>query len=390
MDRGTQIGLIKRLFDYADHKTTGMVETEAYNDVADYLDPGQFRTEQRILFRRYPIVVGFASQVREPGDYLTHEDTGVPILVVRGPGGDLRAFINVCRHRNAVLVPEARGCGKKSFVCPYHAWTYDTEGRLLRMPQEFGFAGLDRERYALRALPVAERHGMIWVRPTPAEPGEPALDVDAYLGPWARDFAGFGFGGFVHFDTAAVRRRMNWKLMVDTFLEFYHFRWAHSGSVYPLFLDNVTAFDAHGPHVRLVSAKRTLLDLRGRPEREWNLAEHSLCLYGVFPNAVVTMQGDHGALFAMFPANDRVDESVLYVSLLVPEAPATESARRHWDTNLKLVCSAVNEDFAIGERMQRAFGSGANTHTTYGRIEPGLDVYHRHINAAIGKTGTRP
>jgi phenylpropionate dioxygenase-like ring-hydroxylating dioxygenase large terminal subunit len=390
MDHPTQVGLIKRLLDYADHKTTGMVETEAYNAVTDYLDPEQFRAEQRILFRRYPIVVGFASQVREPGDYLTHEDTGVPILVVRSRDGALRAFINVCRHRNAMLVTEPSGCGKKSFVCPYHAWSYDTEGRLLGMPQEYGFAGLDRERYGLRALPVAERHGMVWVRPSPAEPGEPALDVDAYLGPWARDFAAFGFGGFVHFDTATIRRRMNWKLMVDTFLEFYHFRWAHSASIYPLFLDNVTAFDAHGPHVRLVSAKRGILDLRARPESEWDLVEHSLCLYGIFPNAVVTMQGDHGALFAMFPANGRVDESVLYISLLIPEMPKSDKMRLHWETNLKLLCSAVHEDFAIGERMQRAFGSGANTHTTYGRIEPGLDVYHRHINAALGKTRTRP
>jgi hypothetical protein len=102
------------------------------------------------------------------------------------------------------------------------------------------------------------------------------------------------------------------------------------------------------------------------------------------------MQGDHGALFSMFPTNGRVDESVLHVSLLVPEEPQTDAARRHWEVNLELLCAAVTEDFAIGERMQSAFASGANTHTTYGRTEPGLDVYHRHINAAIGKAGTRP
>jgi len=390
MDHITQVSLIKRLFDYADHKTTALVETESYNDVNDYLDPEQLRKEQRILFRQYPIIVGFATQVREPGDYLTHDDTGVPILVVRDRDGVLRAFINVCRHRNAVLVPDASGYGKKSFVCPYHAWSYDTAGRLLGMPQEFGFAGLEREHYGLRPLPVAEQHGLIWVRPMPLAPGEAPLDLNGYLGPWAKDFTGYGFDRFVYFDTAVIRRKMNWKLMVDTFLEFYHFRWAHSASIYPLFLDNVTSFDVHGPHVRLVSAKRTLLDLKTQPERDWSIVDHSLCLYGLFPNSVLTMQGDHGALFAMFPANDRVDEAVLYVSLLIPEAPATETAREHWDTNLKLVCQAVHEDFAIGERMQRAFSSGANTHTTYGRNEPGLDVYHRHINAAIGKTGTRP
>jgi phenylpropionate dioxygenase-like ring-hydroxylating dioxygenase large terminal subunit len=405
MDPATQVELIRRLLDYAEHKTTGMVEAEAYNDVNDYLDPQQLRTEQAILFRRYPLAVGFASHVRQPGDFFTHEDAGVPILVVRDGAGRLRAFLNVCRHRGSLLVPEARGCGKKVFVCPYHAWSYDAEGRLLGMPQEFGFAGLERERYGLRALPVAERFGLVWVRPTPEPPGAapldvppldvppldvPLLDMDAYLGPWARDFAGFGLERFVHFRTATLRRRMNWKLMVDTFLEFYHFRWAHSRSIYPLFLDNVTSFDAHGPHVRLVSAKRTLLELRGRPEQEWNLLEHSLCLYGVFPNSVITMQGDHGALFAMFPVADRVDEAVLHVSLLIPEEPQTDAARQHWETNLELLCAAVTEDFAIGERIQRTLTSGANTHTTYGRIEPGLDVYHRHINEAIGKASTRP
>jgi phenylpropionate dioxygenase-like ring-hydroxylating dioxygenase large terminal subunit len=390
MDHATQVDLIKRLLDYAEHKTTAMVETESYNDVNDYLDPNQLHTEQAILFRQYPMAVGFASHVRQPGDFFTHEDTGVPILVVRDRNGKLRAFINVCRHRNALLVPQARGSGRKSFVCPYHAWSYDTEVCLLGMPQDYGFAGLEREGYGLRALPVVERHGLIWVRPAAAKPGEPPLDLDAYLGPLTRDFAGFGFGRFVHFGTATIRRKMNWKLMVDTFLEFYHFRWAHSASIYPLFLDNVTSFDAHGPHVRLVSAKRTLLDLRDKPERDWSLIDHTLCLYGVFPNSVLTMQGDHGALFSMFPANGRVDEAVLYISLLVPDEPLTDSLRQHWEVNLDLLCSAVYEDFAIGERMQRAFSSGANTHTTYGRIEPGLDVYHRHINAAIGKVGTRP
>ena len=388
MDHTTQVSLIKRLFDYADHKTTGMVETESFNDVNDYSDPEQFRTEQRILFRNYPIIVGFSSQVKNPGDFITHDDTGVPILVVRDRGGKLRAFINVCRHRNAVLVTEPKGCDKKSFVCPYHAWSYDTQGNLLAMPQDFGFAGLDRGHYSLRALPVVERHGMIWVRPSLSE--SPDLDVDSYLGPWGKDFEAFGFGGFVYYDTAVIRRKMNWKLMVDTFLEFYHFRWAHNGSIYPLFLDNVTSFDAHGPHVRLVSGKRTLLELKGKPEKDWNLIDHSLCLYEIFPNSVVSMQGDHGSLFSMFPVNNRVDESVLYISLLIPELPKTQSAKEHWDTNLKLLCSAIFEDFAIGESIQRSISSGANTHTTYGRIEPGLDVYHRHINEAIGKKGTRP
>src|SRR5690349_17097846 len=77
-----------------------------------YTDPLRLQRERDALFRSLPILVGFGSQVRAPGDWFTHDATGVPILCVRGADGRLRAFLNVCRHRGARLAVAATGAGR--------------------------------------------------------------------------------------------------------------------------------------------------------------------------------------------------------------------------------------------------------------------------------------
>ena len=132
--------------------------------------------ERRRFFRDEPLVLALSCDVARPGDFVTHDLTGVPILLARTRSGHARAFVNVCRHRGARVV-EGSGCGQQSFACPYHAWTYDCDGRLLGMGTTRGFEGVDRAHHGLTALPVLERHGLIWVRPVPG----PTPDADALL-----------------------------------------------------------------------------------------------------------------------------------------------------------------------------------------------------------------
>ena len=124
--------------------------------------------------------MGFASEWAEPGAYRTDDYAGVPILVLRGRDGKLRAFLNVCRHRGAKV---AQGCGKaRMFVCPYHAWTYDLDGKVRGIPDERCFPGVRPERSTLTALPLCEKHGLVWVIPTPAATAQPSFDIDPWLG----------------------------------------------------------------------------------------------------------------------------------------------------------------------------------------------------------------
>src|SRR5207247_2440508 len=132
--------------------------------------------EKRVLFRAYPLLVGLSCRVAAPGDWLTDDDSGMPILVVRTGAGTLRAFANVCRHRGARVV-DGCGSGKRALSCPYHGWTYGLDGRLIDVPGEEGFAGLSREEHSLRPLPVVEKYGLVWVRPAPTAP-EATIDID--------------------------------------------------------------------------------------------------------------------------------------------------------------------------------------------------------------------
>jgi phenylpropionate dioxygenase-like ring-hydroxylating dioxygenase large terminal subunit len=141
----------------------GMVRTNTRDDgpglshtpVEGYFDPAQYRREVDVLFRKHPIVVGHSAQVSKPGDFVTHDATGQPILIVRGTDGVLRAFLNVCRHRSASVEQMPCGSNKRAFVCPYHGWSYDLKGRLLGITDGTAFGTVDRSRYGLRRLKVA-------------------------------------------------------------------------------------------------------------------------------------------------------------------------------------------------------------------------------------------
>jgi phenylpropionate dioxygenase-like ring-hydroxylating dioxygenase large terminal subunit len=379
MEHATQVELIKRLLAQIDAGSTHMLPHEDRNAVRHYVDPEQFRREREVLFRRYPIAVGFSAQVRKSGDYFIHNETGVPILVARDRQDRLRAFLNVCRHRGTQLVQEPCGEGKKAFVCPYHGWSYGTDGALLAIVHEEGFSGIQKRDHNLVPLPVQERFGVVWVVPTPGA----HLDLEAFLGPLAQDLDGYGLHTWRPYFTKAIRRKMNWKLMYDTFLEFYHFRWAHRDSIYPRFMDNAITFDEHAPHLRLVGATRTLPEVRALPEEQWSLRDHAVILYGLFPQAVLASLGDHFNVFAMYPG-DQIDESVCDFTLFTPDEPLTDSARKHWNANVDLTLRTIEtEDFVMGESIQRGLASGANTHMTYGRFEAGLPTFHRAIAQAL-------
>ncbi|MGH9663537.1 MAG: aromatic ring-hydroxylating oxygenase subunit alpha, partial [Bryobacteraceae bacterium] len=147
MDRATEIALCKKLLHYVDTRTTALADAPWENGVDAFTSPERLAREQQTLFRDYPILMGISSEWAEPGQYRTDDLAGVPILMVRGNDGVLRAFLNVCRHRGAKVVG---GCGAaKLFRCPYHAWTYDLAGQLKAIPAEAAFANVRESRASL-------------------------------------------------------------------------------------------------------------------------------------------------------------------------------------------------------------------------------------------------
>lgn len=382
MDHALGVPIIKRLLAHIDAGTTAMAAHTWQNDVCTYASLEYLGRETDALFRRHPILMGLSCDWPKPGAWRTDDLAGTPILIARGGDGVLRAFLNVCRHRGAKV---ADGCGHGSvFSCPYHAWTYGLDGRLRGIPDERAFDGIRRERPGLTALPLAEKHGLVWVLPTPAADGAAALDIEPWLGGLGPELASYASETYHLYDKRLTRETMNWKLLVDTFHESYHVGFLHKDSLTSILVANVSDFEAFGPNHRIVFPRKKIDRLRDKPEAEWDLMWNSATVYCLFPNTLFVAQGDHLEIHRVFPAEGRPDRAVMETSFYVPKPVETEDEERHWKANLDLLMQVVmNEDFPAGRTMQIGFGSGAQSHTVFGRNEPAMIHYHQSLQRAL-------
>ena len=382
MDHATQVELTRRVVGFVEKRTTELAEAVFLNPTTTYTCSTQAAREQELLFRGGPLFFGLSCELPKPGDWRADDLSGVPVLVVRAGDGRLNAFLNVCRHRGA-KVASGTGSGRRNFVCPYHAWTYDLEGRLTRLHPEFAFPGLDCAQRSLVRIPVAEKYGMIWVQATPGAD----LDVDALLGGLGPEMASYKLDSYSHYETRTLAKEMNWKLVIDTFLETWHVATLHRETVGPIFQPNVNAFDAFGRNGRLIIPRRTLLENAKEAEGRWDLLTHSAIVYTLFPNALLVWQGDHIETWRSFPVAGAPDRCIAEAALFAPERPETDKAKQYWDRNMDLLMRTVDaEDFPVCLDIQRGFAAGAQAHITFGRNEPALGHYHRSLQGALAST----
>ncbi|MEM1229070.1 MAG: aromatic ring-hydroxylating dioxygenase subunit alpha [Pseudomonadota bacterium] len=383
MQRHTRRELVQRIRGYLTDGSTALGERLFENPIGAYADSERLRLEQQTLFRRYPLLVGLSCDLARPGDYLTDDFSGVPLLLVRQSDGRVAGFINACRHRGAPVASGA-GEGAEHFVCPYHAWRYGIDGQLLGVPGEAGFAGLDRAQCGLTPIAVAERYGMLWAVPDPAL-ATAALDIDAHLKALAPEYESYGFERYQHFATRVLRPRINWKMGIDGFLESYHLRVLHPRTVGPLYFTNLATADAFGLNHRMVAVRKSFAEETNPQVLEDDFLRYTNILYTLFPNTMFVYQIDHLEVWRLFPDGDAPNRSLMVLSMYVPEPVTSDSAQRHWDRNLELAIATVEgEDLALGERIQRGYDSGVVTPAVYGRNEPALIHFHSSVECALG------
>ena len=204
-------------------------------DAAYYTDPVRFEREQELVFRRTWQYAGHVSQLESPGDYFAFELHGRSLFCVMGRDGAIRGFHNVCRHRAHELV-EGSG-NKRVLVCPYHAWTYELDGRLRAAPGADKVPGFDSTRICLTPVSVENLGGFLFVNLDPAAkpmqhwyPGL-AAGLEEYLPDLARLRPVY---------TREVEERCNWKVSVENYSECYHCRLNH-----PTFATGVVDADSY-------------------------------------------------------------------------------------------------------------------------------------------------
>ena len=183
-----------------------------------------YALEIEYIFKKAWNYVGHASQIPANGDFFAHEITGMPIVIVRGVDGTTRAFHNACRHRGTPIASGEGNC--RRFTCPYHSWTYATDGALVATPMIEEDESL--QHAALSLLPVRLEcwHGFLFV--TFDDAAEPLLD---WLGDLPKNCTGYGPENMVCTRRVSWDVAANWKLHFENFNDSLHIPFIHGGTL---------------------------------------------------------------------------------------------------------------------------------------------------------------
>jgi carnitine monooxygenase subunit len=371
MDRDQLIDLTRRAVKLVRDKTTDLAPSE-YRVAADAYTCGERHARDVAMVKATPQLVGYVSELPEPGTFCTKTVMGRSILLTRTGDGTIKAFDNVCLHRQS---PVATGCGAaRTFTCPYHAWTYDNTGRLIGLPGREGFPGKKLRSDGLAELPAAEFAGFLWVGLDSDTP----LDIAAHLGPIAAELDSWGIGRMQPVGEKILDFPINWKLALDTFAENYHFATVHKDTFGTIALSNTTVFDSYGPHHRMIFPLNGIVDLENTPEDDWDPFQNMVVIYALYPNIVLSVTKANGELFRTYPG-EHAGHSITVHQNSTPLDMSDEAAAADAAAIFDYAHGTVrDEDYHLVTGLQANLASGVRDHMLFGRNEPGLQ--HRHIH----------
>jgi len=189
-----------------------------------YFDPEFFEAEKKAFLRAAPQVVCHEGEISEPGEWRSIEYLGESVIVIRGDDRKVRAFSNVCRHRGSRIVDGTGGCAKV-LTCPYHAWSYSRDGRLVGVPHRHEYPGLKTEDHGLFPVALEQWRGFLFVT---LEPGSPS--VAEMMAPYEDEVAPYRFEDLRVMGRVTLRPRpLNWKTIADNYSDHLHIPVGHPG-----------------------------------------------------------------------------------------------------------------------------------------------------------------
>jgi phenylpropionate dioxygenase-like ring-hydroxylating dioxygenase large terminal subunit len=189
-----------------------------------YHDPEFFEAEKKAFLRAAPQIVCHESDIPKPGDWQVLEYLGESVIVIRGDEGEVRAFSNVCRHRGSKLVDGHAGCAKV-LTCPYHAWSYARDGRLVGVPHRKEYPGLQTEKLGLFPVSLENWRGFLFIT---LEPGVPS--VAEIMAPYEDEIEPYRFEELKPLAPVRLRDRpLNWKTIADNYSDHLHIPVGHPG-----------------------------------------------------------------------------------------------------------------------------------------------------------------
>jgi phenylpropionate dioxygenase-like ring-hydroxylating dioxygenase large terminal subunit len=328
-----------------------------------YTDPEVFALEQERIFEAMWFCVARASELARPGQFRTCQVGGESVLVARSREGGVRAFLNICRHRGARLCTQESGEVRRAFQCPYHAWTYGLDGKLVAAPNLTSMPDVDRGEYGLVGVHVREWLGYVWVclaEEAPSFEDEVMGAVVERLGD-VESIERYGVGELRVGRRITYDVKANWKLIVENFMECYHCATIHPEltEVLPEFADGYAAqyYVGHGAQFGERVRGFTVDGSEGVDRIPGVAEEQDRRYYAITirPQVFVNLVPDHVIFHRMYPmAADRtvVECDWLYLPHVVEGGADVERS-------VELFHRVNQQDFDACERTQPAMSSRA-------------------------------
>lgn len=365
------------------HLANGTTDLSPYSlevPASHYVSEEQAALEVKVMFRQRPLLVALTPQIPNQGDYLTHEVVNTSLLIVRDKYGLARAYINACRHRGA-RIAEGKG-SKSSFSCPFHAWNWGLDGKIIARPNSHdGFSAGDDRYDRLAEVSCFETDGLIFVL---LEGDDIESKVYELLGGALTDIANYNIEETQYIDSRTIELPCNYKFFIDGFAETYHIAPLHKNTISPYYYSTSTLTEQMGEVVHLVSPRKTIEKEFQKPEAEQGaILPYCTTEYILAPNVLLTHQVDHIQFWTVYPVEGanrcRVELNVFWPN------PMDEDAERKAKLNVDLVWQVTtDEDFPQSVSIHSNLVSGALPNLIFGRNEPALISYHQNIAKAIG------
>jgi len=388
--------------------------TPAFRKTADTIAPGAmtlpqkyfvstgiFAEEQEKIFSRHWVLVGHQSEIAKAGDYLVAEVVGESLIIVRDQTSTISGRYNVCRHRGTRICEDVAGHAA-ALQCPYHAWTYGLDGRLIGSPHMDEVSGFDRSQYSLHPVNLGLWEGFIFVNLE-----DDAIPLEEWFAPLA--------GKFPHWNLPRLRSvkrveydvKANWKLMFENYSECYHCPGVHpmlsKVSPYDSAENDLTEGPFLGGFMRInkgksltMSGEACAFPVAGK-EQELATASPSdggqgregkdrVFYYSIFPNMLLSMHPEYVMVHQLW---QRSPERTLIVCdwFFHPEAAERDGfnpkdAIEFWDVTNK-------QDWHVCELSQQGIASRAYEPGPYGSRESIPAAWDREYLRRIGG-GKRP
>jgi phenylpropionate dioxygenase-like ring-hydroxylating dioxygenase large terminal subunit len=349
-----------------------------------YVDAGIFAAEFDRIFSQRWLCVGREDQIRQPGEYFLQQVGSESLIVLRDRTGAIRAYYNVCRHRGTRLCEEHRGQFSETIQCPYHAWTYSLDGRLIGAPSSADIEGFSKSDYPLHRVPVQAWEGFLFINLS----DEPEPFEEAYQ-PLIGRFSRFNLPNLAVARTIEYDVRANWKLLFQNYSECYH-----CGPVHPPLakLTPPTSGEndlVEGPFTggfMVINQGHQSLTMSGRscgvmvgdlPKEDLNRVYY----YAVFPNMLLSLHPDYVMFHTLWP--EAPDRTRIFCSWLFHPETLTnpdcnpEDGILFWDMTNR-------QDWHICEQSQLGVQSRAYRPGPYSRRESLSVQFDREVLKALG------